>query len=142
ETKAIKLWQILLSIRHACSQKNPAHSTRLDSVDKPLWIFLPCETPIDRCCRLTAFRRSGALCGTQGCSVGESGYHSSRYQCNFFKRRATSSAFSRLLNAEMRKYPSPCAPKPLPGVMTTLKSRSMRSNICQLVRPSRVFTQM
>ena len=57
-------------------------------------------------------------------------------------RRATSSAFSRLLNAEMRKYPSPSEPNPLPGVITTLSSWSIRSNIAQLVRPAGVPTQM
>src|SRR5712692_8437587 len=61
---------------------------------------------------------------------------------SFFNRRATSSAFSRLLKAETRKYPSPFVPKPLPGVITILISLSRRSNICQLVRLAGVFTQM
>src|SRR5262249_15788432 len=59
-----------------------------------------------------------------------------------FKRPATSSAFSLLLNAEMRKYPSLCAPNPDPGVITTFSSRNIRSNSCQLVRPCGVFPQM
>ena len=61
---------------------------------------------------------------------------------NVPNRRPTSSAFSRLLNAEIRKNPSPQAPKPLPGVTTTFSFWSIRSNICQLVRPSGVSTQM
>lgn len=51
-------------------------------------------------------------------------------------RRQTSSTFSRELNAEMRKNPSPLEPKPEPGVITTFASCSILSNICQLSRPS------
>ena len=49
-------------------------------------------------------------------------------------RRQTSSTFSRELNAEMRKNPSPLEPKPEPGVITTFASCSILSNICQLSR--------
>ena len=55
------------------------------------------------------------------------------YHFKACKRRATSSAFARLLKAEMRKKPSPFEPKPLPGVMTTFASRKILSNACQLV---------
>ncbi len=48
----------------------------------------------------------------------------------------TSMTFSRELNAEIRKYPSPAAPNPDPGVMTTLASSSILSNMSQLVSPS------
>ena len=57
-------------------------------------------------------------------------------------RRATSSALARLLKAEMRKYPSPWEPNPLPGVMTTWAWVSIRSNISQLDNPLGVPTQM
>src|SRR5438094_9200406 len=72
-------------------------------------------------------------------------HYSRREDCllhKIFKRCATSSAFSRLLNAEIRKWSSPCAPKPAPGVMTTFSWRSIRSNICQLVSPPGIFTQI
>ena len=65
-----------------------------------------------------------------------------RYHFNSCNRRATSSAFARLLNALMRKYPSPFEPKPLPGVITTLASLRILSNTCQLVTPCGVRTQM
>ncbi len=55
------------------------------------------------------------------------------YHFNAFKRRATSSAFARLLKDEMRKKPSPLEPKPLPGVMTTFASFRILSKACQLV---------
>ncbi len=58
------------------------------------------------------------------------------------KRRAASSALRRLLKAEMRKYPSPALPKPLPGVMTMLASLSTRSKMSQLVAPCGPRTQM
>src|SRR4030095_23486 len=76
------------------------------------------------------------------CLLTSARYLAQRGCYSLSKRRATSRAFSRLLKAETRKYPSPWAPKPAPGVITTFKSRSMRSNICQLVRPSGGFTQM
>lgn len=56
-------------------------------------------------------------------------------------RRQTSSTFSRLLKAEMRKKPSPCAPKPAPGVMTTRASCSILSKNSQLPMPLGVCTQ-
>src|SRR6185312_16438106 len=58
-----------------------------------------------------------------------------RYHLNSCNRRATSSAFARLLNALMRKYPSPFEPKPLPGVITTFASPRILSNAPQLVTP-------
>jgi len=56
--------------------------------------------------------------------------------------RAASCALALLLNAETRKNPSPCAPKPDPGVMTMFASSSMRSNISQLPIPGGVLTQI
>ena len=56
-------------------------------------------------------------------------------------RRQTSSTFSRVLNEEMRKYPSPAAPNPAPGVMTTWASSSILSNMSQESIPSGHWTQ-
>src|SRR5262249_50835545 len=58
---------------------------------------------------------------------------SNSYHFNFCSRRATSSAWARLLKALMRKKPSPLEPKPLPGVMTTWASRRILSKASQLV---------
>ena len=55
-------------------------------------------------------------------------------------RRATSRAFSRELKAEMRKKPSPWAPKPAPGVITTCASCSILSKNSQLPMPPGVCT--
>lgn len=56
-------------------------------------------------------------------------------------RRQTSSTFSLLLKAEMRKNPSPWEPKPAPGVMTTRASSSILSKNSQLPMPWGVCTQ-
>ena len=64
------------------------------------------------------------------------------YQFTFLMRAATSMALSRELNAETRKKPSPCAPKPEPGVTTTLASCSILSKTSQLVRPDGVAIQI
>src|SRR5262249_37576423 len=114
ETKAIKLWQILFSIRHArWSPKKFAHFTRIEGRRQS--------------CRRCSLSRQDCL------------HHGLR---SVFRRLATSSSFLRLLKTEIRKETSPCAPKPAPGVMTTFSSRNIRLNISQLVRPSGVFTQM
>jgi hypothetical protein len=73
---------------------------------------------------------------------GGSGEQDGVHHFSACKRRATSSALARLLKAEMRKYPSPLLPKPLPGVMTTLASLRMRSKACQLLMPGGVWTQI
>ncbi len=52
-----------------------------------------------------------------------------------------SSTFSRLLKAEIRKYPSPAAPKPEPGVPTTLQVCNSLSKKSQLDKPWGVFTR-
>ena len=66
-------------------------------------------------------------------------YH---YHFNSCNRRDTSSALARLLNALMRKNPSPLEPKPEPGVMTTFASFKILSNACQLVVLLGARTQM
>ena len=55
-------------------------------------------------------------------------------------RLIASSTFSRELNAESRRYPSPEAPNPLPGVPTTWHSPSSLSNNYQLFRFPGVFS--
>src|SRR4051812_17066407 len=56
-------------------------------------------------------------------------------------RPIASVTFSRLLNALRRKYPSPDAPNPLPGVPTTLHWLRSWSKNCQLVVPAGVLSQ-
>src|SRR5438477_12017426 len=55
-------------------------------------------------------------------------------------RPIASTTLSRLLNADRRKYPSPAAPNPEPGVPTTWHSRSSLSKHCQLDSPAGVFS--
>ena len=67
---------------------------------------------------------------------------SSAYHFTCWNRSATASAFARELKAETRKKPSPWAPNPAPGVITTWISFKSLSKTAQLPNPDGALTHM